>query len=519
MKKWSLIMDFRETLRAHLPPPRPDEPAGLRQDILDELNDHLVCAYHREILRGVDGSVAQRRVLEQFGDPTALACRLWLDAMRGKIMAQRVLIGTCALVVAASLAIVGIFWQQAVVARQMVAREAAEARRREQEMLMKLQEMTEAIKHPRSLDWNPVRMKLTEETATGAPVAGATIVLTRMFENPPKMIQKPTDSSGVADFGAIQPGDYSYQVFRAWKEWTFQHSGALKVQPGSDVTESIVCPKAPPPRAEVRVRWKWPADLQNEALCLYAPFEMRSRELGPGNSWAIARSTVPAGARGIRGQYRVGPGGGIGGGLEWVTPRHFMLCGPSNKLSEFVDMKHPFLWTFGPGGPTRKEDAAEFGSGEWADVLDDDIRQLKDSAATIEMDTGQYALSGLLVLRPSQLRGFRDGLRRFAVLAVTEDSNNIAPRINWAAHPPDRKSLEGLNGNSQSSVQVNSALRLPSEYWLDLSKAFEVRSGQTNEWTIPLPNELIQAVREAIKAEKSPKDKPAAKADASKDNG
>ena len=96
-------MDFRETLSAQLPPPQPDEPAGLRQEILDELNDHLVCAYHREILRGADRSVARRRVLEQFGDPAELACRLWLDAMRGKIMAQRVFIGTCALVAAASL--------------------------------------------------------------------------------------------------------------------------------------------------------------------------------------------------------------------------------------------------------------------------------------------------------------------------------------------------------------------------------------------------------------------------------
>ena len=86
---------------------------SLRQDILDELNDHLVCAYHREILRGVDSSVARRRVLEQFGDPAAVACRLWLDAMRGKIMAQRAVIGTCVLVAAACLALVGIFWQQA----------------------------------------------------------------------------------------------------------------------------------------------------------------------------------------------------------------------------------------------------------------------------------------------------------------------------------------------------------------------------------------------------------------------
>ena len=31
-------MDFRDTLSALLPPPRDDEPASLRQDIIDELS-------------------------------------------------------------------------------------------------------------------------------------------------------------------------------------------------------------------------------------------------------------------------------------------------------------------------------------------------------------------------------------------------------------------------------------------------------------------------------------------------
>ena len=81
-------------------------------------------------------------------------------------------------------------------------------------MLEQLREMSEAIQHPRSPDWNPVRMKLTEETPDGPPVAGATIVLTRLFENPPKTIQKVSDASGLADFGSIHPGDYTFQIYR-----------------------------------------------------------------------------------------------------------------------------------------------------------------------------------------------------------------------------------------------------------------------------------------------------------------
>ena len=69
-------MDFREGLSALLPPPRDDEPASLRHDIIDELSDHLACAYHRELLRGVNSTVARQRVLEKFGDPAAMARRL-----------------------------------------------------------------------------------------------------------------------------------------------------------------------------------------------------------------------------------------------------------------------------------------------------------------------------------------------------------------------------------------------------------------------------------------------------------
>src|ERR1700728_1347101 len=105
-------MDLRNTLSALLPPPRDDESASLRQDIIDELSDHLVCAYHRELLRGVDSTIARQRVLDQFGAPAAVARRLWLDAMKGKMMAQRFLIATCQAVILACLSLVGFVYVQ-----------------------------------------------------------------------------------------------------------------------------------------------------------------------------------------------------------------------------------------------------------------------------------------------------------------------------------------------------------------------------------------------------------------------
>src|SRR4051794_33619037 len=93
----------RDALSAGLPDRRDDEPDSLRDDIVDELADHLDCAYRREVLRGVDGATARQRVLERFGDPAAVARRLWLDAMRGRIMSQRVLMVCCVLMTTVSL--------------------------------------------------------------------------------------------------------------------------------------------------------------------------------------------------------------------------------------------------------------------------------------------------------------------------------------------------------------------------------------------------------------------------------
>ena len=51
---------------------------------------------------------------------------------------------------------------------------------------------------------------------------------------------------------------------------------------------------------------------------------------------------------------------------------------------------------------------------------------------------------------------------------------------------------------------------LPSSYRSLPKKSFEARVGQVNEWTIPLPDELINAVREALKVDPTAKAKPPA---------
>ena len=372
-------MDFRDTLSTLMPAPRDDEPANLRREILDELGDHLACAYNRELLRGANSQLARQRVLDLFGDPAAVARRLWLDAMKGKIMAQRVLVATCLVVMLACAATVGLAWQwmnQDRLHRNRAAAEAIEVNRRmsealaqsqaaNQQLLTQMREMTEAVLHPVSPDWNQVILKLAEETVDGPPAAGYALALIRMEGNiggpgfgdvgsapadlitlssdsgarrqlrlvlPPGIIAQGTvgqppgrggmgggmggmgggmggfggagmartiyrtsDSSGVADFGAVPPGDYRFQVRKSWDTGHCSAMGQLNVAPGTKVEKIIVCLRTPPERVPVRVRWSWPVDLEKEQLVLYAPFTFRHRKLEPGLSWTIGDSGHPGG--------------------------------------------------------------------------------------------------------------------------------------------------------------------------------------------------------------------------------
>ena len=78
-----------------LPPLRDDEPATLRQNIVDEILDHMHVSLRRELLvNGGDESGARQRVLDKFGNPQEIARRLWFQAMRSRIMTQRIAIGT-----------------------------------------------------------------------------------------------------------------------------------------------------------------------------------------------------------------------------------------------------------------------------------------------------------------------------------------------------------------------------------------------------------------------------------------
>ncbi len=99
-------MSWREGIEAGLPPPPLDgESADLRQDIIDELADHLACAMQRERKCTDDEAAARKAVIERFGNPGRIAYRLWFDAMKETIMSQRISLVTNIVVATACIAI------------------------------------------------------------------------------------------------------------------------------------------------------------------------------------------------------------------------------------------------------------------------------------------------------------------------------------------------------------------------------------------------------------------------------
>jgi hypothetical protein len=487
-------MDLRDTLSAELPPPRDDEPIGLRQDILDELADHLGCAYHRELLRGANPAEARQRVLTRFGDPAAVARRLWLDAMKGKIMAQRILIATCLVVTLASLTLTAVIWRQSVVSQ----RQSAEAQRRaaemtaealravtlqneksqasQAEMLRQLRALSEASRTPRSPDWNPVKFKLTEDAPDGAPVAGCSITLQPQKTNDPPRYRT-SDASGIVDMGILHPGLYTVRFSKSWNDGNLAGEEGLTVEPGSDVNKVVVFPRKSLERVPVRIRCPWPADLEKEGLVLDVPFHIQP----------IAQSDVT-----WRIEHRWAPDQTELRGIYPFSSVRAILWGPRQALAEL----------FGPQAGLNFWVARRSLIELRASVLAKDVHVKDEPEPTLMWERGHYDLLSLAVLRPLPSSGDKKGIRHFQALAVFGQQLQTLsyPIRNDPPTEDELKPRPRMAGGG--TVYPLSTSPLSVEAWSQLASGFEVRPGRVNEWTISLPDELVQAVRERLKAAK-----------------
>jgi hypothetical protein len=465
-------MDLRDTLSTRLPPPRDDEPASLRQDIIDELGDHLACAFNRELLRGANASSARQRVLDRFGDPAAVARRLWFDAMKGKIMAQRVMLVACLVMMMACLSLVGLVYVQS----NRAAAQTAEANRKLSEalaqaqtvnnvMMTKLSEMSEAIKNPRSLDWNPVKFVVTDDTPDGPPAAGCSVT-TYPKDGQQKQITRTSDASGIADFGLVNPGEYLFYISRNRDRRTLNGYGQFTVGPGSQITKRILCPTKALEPVPLQVRCEWPADLEKEGLVVYAPFYFVHTEKD-GTWWNLNHGNGSA--------------------------AHAVLFGPGAALTEIVNPTG--LYTWGNSMESLR-----------ADILSSDIRAIKAGTEPMKWERGTYHVSELMILRPRDLTAGATGRQQFDVLVRCYLQGAILGQFHYRLEPPTAEELKSEQGPTGMTSMMNfqngmNFLGLPEKSWSKVNRRFEARPDRANEWVITLPDELIKAVRAAVKIE------------------
>jgi hypothetical protein len=522
-------MNLRQSISVDLPAPRDDEPAGLRRDIFDELADHLACSYKRELLRGVDAAEAEASALERFGDPSAVARRLWLDAMKERIMLQRVVVASCLVVMLTCVGFTAMAWVQmnrsrvaAELERTRAAFEVASANRRMVDALVESQatnkallgqigKISETLRHPRSSDWNPVRFKLVSGRGDGPPVAGASAHLDRSGQ---PSITRASDNSGIVDFGVVQPGDYSFLVIVGWEGGTAHGSGVINVQPGREVDLTVICPKTPPDRAPVSVRCQLPSDLESQNIALCADFVHRGQRLEPGVNWVtyVAASAEVQELNGGPAHTAEGLSSTSSTTPDFDLPARSLICGRGPELI-WTKNKGVHIWARIEVDIDRAiREVQGHGRGLRADVLDSDI---VSRSGTAQMEVGTYSLSRLLALRPIQSGDVPAGRRRYEVLAVclTDPTDSI---VDFFGEVPtkdfDWKSPVNPTDTQQAPALV--ALRLRADYWA--KAVFAARPDQPNEWTIPVPDEFIKAVRNRLAEDSGSQSKPASETPKSK---
>jgi hypothetical protein len=474
-------MNFRDLLSAEMPAPRDDEPGSLREDILDELADHLHCAYRRELLRGADAPSARARALERFGEPARVARRLWLDAMRGKIMTQRILVACCVLLVLVSLGLVGVFWMQTVQLRRMAMEQRAmaaerlhEAQQAQEKMLKQLQELSRSVARSQTPDWIPVKFKLTQETADGPPAVGVKANLGKGNggAKKPDSIERESDPQGIVDFGVVQPGDWEFLLTRPMADQTqWRTLGKLNALPGTTIEKTVVCPPLPEERMPISVRIDWPSDLKSKELYVAVGVSREPVEYQPPLRW---RWSSPYGSV-IRQVLVVSSGGA-----------------PAER-SRMMSIHPPTFWN------NMQRNGLNEGQSRPMLLAALDSPSPNEGATQVHLEAGEYRCDRLIVLEPASPHEDQNPIEDFRLLALAAKTQQ-----NWTYRtydvPMDVTRIPSVRPSFGNTLFPDDPVS--PDYWNTRAGPLIVEKGKPNEWVITMPEELLAKVRERLKDEK-----------------
>ena len=221
-------MPWREEIGAGVPPPREPELASLRRDILDELADHLGCAMERELRRTDDEAEARGAVLERFGDPAAVARRLYFEAIGGHIMMQKIALATNLIVAAVCVTLVIFTWTALRQNREL-----------QQAMLARLEAL--AVTTDMDSPWTALEVEVTMGEEAGPPVPNvvAAVIGDAYRVGEQLTLRERTDSQGLARWDRLLPGKYFLQL----PSVEFTYTSAIVAAPGRTNRSVVAWPR------------------------------------------------------------------------------------------------------------------------------------------------------------------------------------------------------------------------------------------------------------------------------------
>lgn len=332
-------MDARE-ISGSLPPPRDDEPPSLRQDILDELADHLQCAMRRELLTHDDAAAARQRVLDKFGDPREVARKLWVQAMWSRIMSQRITLGLLALTTAACLLLAGLMWRTTQQSQQVNAM-----------LLEQMAALVAASRTPAPVPPTPdatLKVRLFNGEKGGRPPKWATVIVVGTHLNNASIQGQRDGASGLVEFGVLPPGAYEVGVQTPRGEAT----RTVKVLRGEPHVEEFVCPDEAGQQVDVVIECDLPEDLKKRDVAMVALFKDEPFEFG-GDTWQKSTNGgifVAVNRAGIRplqsiwGNFNIPPGTTRDTRANWIMNVFGNEPSPRTKPAASTPPQH---WTGG----------------------------------------------------------------------------------------------------------------------------------------------------------------------------
>lgn len=434
----------REEVLGGLPGPLEEEPESLRKDIADELQDHLLSSLAQERQRTVDVELAEQNVLDRFGDVRQVARRLWFDWMKGKIMTQRLTLATTLLTAFALIGVCVLGWNLVQQNREFNS-----------ELLEKLSAM--AVKPAPEVEVNTsevsdVSVLLARGTNPPYPPAigySAQLTSSNLNLNERRSFTTKSDVDGRLFFERVMPGEYDLAVTTPTGEILRSN---IEINKKSSRSYRFRCPEDRLQFSKVKFKINWPEDLDNKGLITILNFETQREQ---DEDWK--RENLPF--------------------------RFHLLLKDSDLIWHKIAQDE--LYWLSKNGRVPYPQYREFAQAQELDVIEFSELYVTDDEeihAAIDLAQRNYYLKGIdIALSPEMIQAEMEKYH-------PEKTDRFLMKL-IGSHVYESRSKEGggFGGRRGNQTELNKSCPL-----------FTVSEEEEQTWTVELPEELLEQVREAL---------------------